>query len=310
MELGLFVEPQCGGSYERLIELARWAEATGFAAFARSDHYLDGEDSNDATDALVSFGGLARETSKIRLVSLVSPITFRHPAVLAKSAATIDEMSGGRFTLGVGAGWMRSEHEAFGVDLPPIEERFDRLEEALAVIAAITSGGGSVPGTHHSLDITRVHPRVSDGFAIVIGGAGRRRTPQLAGRYADEYNLFVTERHNLDERVETMRTAAVAASRDPDAILVSFAGPVLIHESEREHAEALETRGARRGISATDYRDLLDARGVPHGTPEMARAVIDRLMSWGIGRYYIQEYRPLDAIDLDRMRLVFEAIGT
>jgi len=215
MELGLFVEPQLGGSYRRLVELAKWAENNGLDAFARSDHYLHGETSAHATDAMVSLAGVASETESIKLISLVSPITFRHPAVMAKAATTLDEISGGRFTLGVGTGWMESEHEAFGLDLPPLGERFDRFTEALAYIRAVFDGGGTVEGKYYSLNAPSVHPAASDGLGIVIGGSGKRRTPTLAGHFADEYNMFVTNSETLAQRIDVMRDAATGVGRNP-----------------------------------------------------------------------------------------------
>ncbi|MDJ0792379.1 MAG: LLM class flavin-dependent oxidoreductase, partial [Acidimicrobiia bacterium] len=158
MELGLFVEPQVGGSYRELVNLAQWAESQGLDVFARSDHYLNGDESADTTDALAALAGVAVETSSIRLSTLVSPLTFRHPAVMAKSATTIDEISGGRFTLGVGTGWMESEHLAFGLDLPPMAERFERLEESLQYLRTAFEGGGTFRGDHYSLEAATVAP--------------------------------------------------------------------------------------------------------------------------------------------------------
>lgn len=310
MELGLFVEPQCGGSYNRLLELAQWAERNDIDAFARSDHYLNGDDSAATTDALVSFAGLARETDTIKLVSLVSPITFRHPAVMAKSATTIDEMSSGRFSLGVGSGWMQSEHDAFDMDLPQMKERFDRLEEALSVITTIFDGGGTVNGTHYSLDIESVAPAATSGLGIVVGGNGMKKTPRLAGTYATEYNSFVAEKGVLDQRLDVLRTAATAAGRNSDDILISFAGPAMVFESDAEHQAALETRGARRDMSADDYAAFLDARSVPHGTPARAAEAIAQMESWGVGRYYVQEYARLEDIDLAAMDRVFGALSS
>ncbi len=308
MELGLFVEPQFGGSYDRLLELAQWSEASGLDAFARSDHYLNGDDSFDATDALVSFGGLARETSSIRLVSLVSPITFRHPSVMAKSATSIDEMSGGRFTLGVGTGWMESEHAAFGMDLPSLKERFERLDESLEIISTIFAGGGSTEGKYYSLNADKVAPPASDGLQIVVGGSGINKTPRLAGTYAHEYNSFVTDKETLDARHATMVESATLAGRDPGDILISFAGPAFVYEDEADHRAALKERGARRGMSPSEYATFLDERSVPHGTAAQAREAIDQMASWGIGRYYVQELSSLEDVDLDRLELVFGSL--
>ncbi len=309
MELAMFLEPQAGGSYDRMLELALWAEQKGLAAFARADHYLMGPKSAPTTDALVSFGGLARDTSSIELVTLVSPITFRHPAVMAKSATSIDEMSGGRFSLGVGTGWMESEHQAFGMDLPSLKERFDRLEESLAVISAIFAGGGTFDGEYYSLDIGEVHPKASPTLKIVVGGSGKRKTPRLAGTYAHEYNMFATEEASLAARIEVMSEAAVAAGRSPDDILISFAQQALIYEDESAHRTALAERGKNRDMSPDEYSTFLDERKVLHGTPETARDAIERMTSWGVGRYYVQDLRPLDKIDLDDMDVLFTALG-
>ncbi|MEE8485436.1 MAG: LLM class flavin-dependent oxidoreductase [Acidimicrobiia bacterium] len=308
MELGLFVEPQLGGSYHRLVELAKWSEDNGLDAFARSDHYLHGETSAHATDAIVSLAGVAVETGSIRLVTLVSPITFRHPAVMAKAATTLDEISHGRFTLGVGTGWMESEHDAFGLDLPPLGERFDRLAEALAHIRLIFDGGGSVEGKYYSLDAPSVSPQASDGLKIVIGGSGKRKTPTLAGRFADEYNLFVTDAATLVERVEVMHSAATAAGRNPDDILISMAGPGLVFDDDAEYQSLLVDRAAKRELSVDDYVAFLDERNVPHGSPERAHEAIQRMAELGVGRYYVQEFSSLEDVDLTRMELIFSAL--
>jgi alkanesulfonate monooxygenase SsuD/methylene tetrahydromethanopterin reductase-like flavin-dependent oxidoreductase (luciferase family) len=307
MELGLFVEPQLGGSYQRLVELAQWAEARGLAAFARSDHYFHREVTAHATDAMVALAGVATATSKIELVTLVSPITFRHPAVMAKAATTLDEISGGRFTLGVGTGWMESEHEAFGMDLPPLGERFDRLAEALAYIRAVFSGGGTVDGEYYSLNAPQVAPAASQGLKIVIGGEGMVKTPSLAGQFADEYNMFVTDPGSFVRRVAVMRRAAEDAGRDPDEILISMAGPGFVYESDMSHLKALTIRGAKKGLSPSEYAVFLDDRLVPHGPPRRAYDAIQRMADLGIGRYYVQEMSSLEDIDLDRMERVFGA---
>lgn len=298
-----------GGSYERLAELAKWAETFGLDAFARSDHYLHLDVSADASDALVSFGGLAIETRNIRLVTLVSPITFRHPAIMAKAATTIDGMSDGRFTLGVGTGWMQSEHDAFGLDLPPLAERFDRLDEALAYIRTVFSGGGEFSGQYYSFNHGEIAPEASKGLEIVVGGTGPTKTPRLAGTYADEYNMFVTERKELEKRLTVMRDAATKAGRDPDDILISFAGPAFVYESETQHATALSERGAKRSMTADEYGAFLDARSVPHGTPDRAAEAIKQMASWGVGRFYVQDISPLSDIETAELETTFRALG-
>ncbi|NHZ70139.1 MAG: LLM class flavin-dependent oxidoreductase [Proteobacteria bacterium] len=308
MELGLFVEPQMGGSYRRLAKLARWAEGFGLDAFARSDHYLHMDHSADASDALVTLGGLALETEAIRLATLVSPITFRHPAIMAKAATTIDEMSNGRFTLGVGTGWMESEHDAFGLDLPPLKERFTRLEEALVYIRTVFSGGGDMTGEYYTLNQETIAPQASPGLEIVVGGGGSKKTPRLAGTYADEYNMFVTDRESLEQRLSVMRDAATSAGRNPDDILISFAGPSFVYDSEADHEAALVERGAKRDMSPDEYAAFLDARSVPHGTPERAASAIAQMGSWGVGRFYVQDISPLDDIDIPHLETIFSAL--
>jgi alkanesulfonate monooxygenase SsuD/methylene tetrahydromethanopterin reductase-like flavin-dependent oxidoreductase (luciferase family) len=308
MELALFVEPQLGGTYQRLVELAQWSESMGLTAFARSDHYLHGETTAHATDAMVSLAGVASETDSIRLMTLVSPITFRHPGVMAKGATTLDEISGGRFTLGVGTGWMESEHEAFGMDLPPLGERFDRFAEALAYIRAVLDGGGTIDGTYYSLNAPSVSPAGSDGLRIVVGGSGELKTPTLAGQFADEYNMFVTDAESLARRVGVMSAAAQAAGRNPDEILISMAGPGFVYEDEATHGEELTQRGAKRDLSPDEYAAFLDERNVPHGTPERAFEAIERMAGIGVDRYYVQEMTSLEEVDLDRLDLVFSSL--
>ncbi len=308
MELGLMVEPQVGGSYERLLELVRWAESQGLDAFARSDHYLDQDRSAPVTDALTSLGGLARETERIQLVVLVTPLTFRHPGVIAKTATTIDEMSGGRFALGVGTGWMEQEHEAFGIPLPDLRERFSRLYETLAYLRAAFWSTEGFTGRHYRLAPMEVLPRPTGPLPIIVGGSGMNKTPTFAGRFADEYNMFVTDADTLDRRLEVMRRAAVEAGRDPDAIKISFAGPAIVAETEAGYEALLARRAAARGVSVPEYVSLLEERNIPRGTPERAAASIGALAEIGVDRYYVQEYKSLDDIDTGALAGVFAAL--
>ena len=225
MEFAFMTEPQVGGSYARLLELALWAEGEGFDAFSRSDHYMDGQHSASATDALTTLAGLSRDTSTIKLNVLVSPLTFRHPGNVAKSAATIDEMSGGRLELGLGTGWMESEHETFGFDFPSLKERFSRLEETLAYLrAAFGRADGGFEGKHYQLADVDVLPAPTGRLPLVVGGGGARKTPTLAGKYGDELNMFARPLDELIARRDVMRAAAVEAGRDPDTIKLSLVG--------------------------------------------------------------------------------------
>jgi alkanesulfonate monooxygenase SsuD/methylene tetrahydromethanopterin reductase-like flavin-dependent oxidoreductase (luciferase family) len=307
MEFGLMVEPQVGGSYAELRDLARWAEDQGLDAFARSDHLLNHEDSAPSTDALTTYGGLAEATDSIQLAVLVTPLTFRHPAVIVKTAATLDEMSSGRFALGVGTGWMQSEHDAFGLDLPPLAQRFDRLGETLAYLRAAFHSSGGFDGQYYRLDPIDVLPRPAN-LPIVIGGGGARKTPTYAGQFADEYNLFVTDRATLDDRISVMRSAALAAGRNPDAIKVSLMGPAVVAPDEASYRAMLERRGARRDQTADEYEASLEDLNVPHGTPDRAHASIEVLRSIGIHRYYVQDFRGLGSVDTSALARSFSIL--
>ncbi len=309
LEFGLMVEPQAGGSYARLLDLARWAERRGLTVFARSDHYRDGDRSAPVTDALTSLAGLARETRRIRLAVLVTPATFRHPAVLAKTAATLAEMSAGRFSLGVGTGWMAQEHEAFGIELPGLRERFSRLYETLAYLRAAFAGDSGYRGRHYTLQPGDVLPRPAGRLPIIVGGSGMRKTPTFAGRFADEYDMFVCDRDTLRRRLAVMRAAAVEAGRDPEAILVSFVTSAVVAPTEREYAALVAERAAARRLDPEEYAAMLAARDVPRGTPERAAAIVAGWGAAGVGRVYLQVYRPLEEIDTGELSFLFDALG-
>jgi alkanesulfonate monooxygenase len=186
---------QVSGPYHRLLDAAAFAKDRGLVALALPDHYLmalsdEAAMTSPAPDAFIQLGGLARDTADIELVMLVSPITFRHPAVLAKMAITLDRMSHGRFTLGVGTGWMDREHEVFGFDYPDMKERFARLEEALAYIsAAFDPEAPGYTGEYFQLEPFPLAPEPLDKIPLLVGGTGRHKTPRLAGMYADEFNV-------------------------------------------------------------------------------------------------------------------------
>jgi len=279
-------EPQLGGSYDDLLFAARQAEDGGLAGFSRSDHYSWSEQPGlPATDAFATLGGLARETKRARLCVLVSPITFRHPAVIAKAAASIDEMSGGRFDLGVGTGWMESEHVAFGLPFPPWKERFSRLEESLQYLRAAFTGG-SFEGRYYSLDAD-VRPRPT-GLRMVVGGQGPQKTPALAGRFADEYNHFAIGPEQLAVKIEVMREAASASGRNPNEITVSVMGPAMLAPDDGRLAELMGDAAALRNISVSELEERWNAAGVPRGTPERAAEAFAALSAVGVTKYYLQ----------------------
>lgn len=307
MRFSLMTEPQIGGTYDDLLAAARWAEAEGMVSFARSDHYYSSREPRPhATDAFATLAGLARETSTIRLCVLVSPITFRHPAVIAKTAATIDQMAGGRLDLGVGTGWMELEHEAYGMDFPGQSERFERMEEAALYLRAAFSADDAVfSGRHYRLD-AQVLPRPVD-TRIVIGGSGKRRTPTLAGEAADEYNLFVSPPEQITPRVRVMREAAEQAGRDPQAVEVTVMGPTLTGRDEAEYRENLEAAAARRDAEPADLERRWTEAGIPLGPPDRLAETLAALESAGVQRWYLQW---LELADRSKLPAVWEAVSS
>lgn len=299
-------EPQMGGTYEEQLRAARWAEQAGLTCFARSDHYYSSrQPPADATDAFAVLAGLARETSRIRLCVLVSPITFRHPAVLAKMAATVDQMSGGRLDLGVGTGWMDLEHDAFGLPFPPWSERFGRLEEALLYLrAAFAEGPQEFAGRYYELEAD-VRPNPEERIPIIVGGQGPQRTPRLAGTFADEYNHFIGSASEIAPKIERVRAAARKAGRDPDQITMSVMGPVLVGADDDAYRRRLEAAAAARDEAPDELERRWAGHGIPLGPPARVAETLAGLHQAGITKFYVQH---LDLSDLTGIDETFEVL--
>ena len=309
MQFGLMTEPQLGMTYNTLVGLATWAERAGLDAFARSDHYsfMDVE-APHATDAFATLGGLARDTNRIDLVVLVSPITFRHPGVIVKMAATIDEMSGGRLRLGLGTGWMEAEHTKFGLELFDQNERFERLEEALIYTHhAFGHLPGPFHGEYYTLEETEVYPRPFGSLPIIVGGQGPKRTPRLAGIYADEFNFVPGSDEEATSRITSARAAAEQAGRDPDALIISMMTPVVAGSDLSAFKEILDRVAAADpfGRSADDLEKGYRARGRPVGTADEVQSIIAHYAEVGFDRIYVQHFGPYETDLLDD---VFEAL--
>jgi F420-dependent oxidoreductase-like protein len=293
-------EPQMGATYDDLLAVARRTEETGFDAFFRSDHYLTmgGDGLPGPTDAWVTLAGLARETSRIRLGTLMTAATFRLPGPLAIAVAGVDQMSSGRVELGIGAGWFEAEHTAYGIPFPPVRERFDRFEEQLAIISGMwaTPVGETFDfeGQHYRLAGSPALPKpVQDGgVPIIVGGKGRTRTPRLAARYAAEFNVpFDT----VDENARLfagVRAACDEAGRDPSSLVYSSALVLCVGKDEAE----LGRRAAAIGRDVGELRE----HGVA-GTPAEAVDILGRYAEAGAQRVYLQL---LDLADLDHLDLV------
>ncbi|MDJ0790565.1 MAG: LLM class flavin-dependent oxidoreductase [Acidimicrobiia bacterium] len=294
---------QVSGSYDRLLEAAAFARRRGLVALALPDHYLmalseDEAKKTDAPDAFVQFGGLARETTELDLVMLVSPITFRHPAVLAKMAMTLDDMSGGRFCLGVGTGWMDLEHEVFGIPYPSTAQRFELLEDALGYLtAAFDPDTPGYEGDHFHLRAFPLQPSSGRRIPIVIGGTGPHKTPSLAGRFADEFNVYPGP--DIAARIDRMRAAAAESGRDPDSIRLSSSGQVVAAATESEFNERMDRRAAEAGITRDELDAHYDKRQTPRGTYEQVRLQLEEFGRLGVSRFYFQGiYGELDTDEL------------
>jgi F420-dependent oxidoreductase-like protein len=304
MELRIFTEPQQGATYDDLLAVAQATEALGFDAFFRSDHYLTmgGDGLPGPTDAWVTLGALARETSRIRLGTLVTAATFRHPGPLAISVAQVDAMSGGRVELGIGAGWYDDEHHAYGIPYPGLKERFERLEEQLAIITGLweTAPGErfSHAGTHYAVADSPALPKPvqSPRPPVIIGGHGAKTTPRLAATYAQEFNLPFSPLATFEQQRQRVTAACEAIDRDPATMTWSAA---LVLCCGRDEAEVAR-RAAAIGRDAGELR----ANGAG-GTPEEVLATLGTWAEAGATRIYLQV---LDLHDLEHLALVSEAV--
>jgi F420-dependent oxidoreductase-like protein len=305
VDFRVFVEPQQGASYSDQLAVAQAAESLGFSAFFRSDHYLamNGDGLPGPTDSWVTLGGIARETSTIRLGTLVTSATFRHPGPLAIAVAQVDEMSGGRVEFGIGSGWFEKEHLAYAIPFPPLGERFDRLTEQLELISGLwTAPAGQTfdyAGTHYAVQdspalpkpVQRPHP------PILIGGSGAKRTPRLAATFADEYNVPFAPLATITTQFDRVREAVNAVGRPADSMTYSAAFVVCAGRDDAEIARRADTIG--REV------DELRSNSPLAGTPNQ---IVDQLGPYGeigLQRVYLQL---LDMSDLEQLRLFADEV--
>ncbi len=305
VDFRIFVEPQQGATYADQLAVARTAESAGYSAFFRSDHYLamNGDGRPGPTDSWVTLAGLARETSSIRLGTLVTSATFRHPGPLAISVAQVDEMSGGRVEFGIGAGWFEAEHRAYAIPFPPLGERFDRLTEQLEIITGLWDAPlgetFDYSGSHYSVSDSPALPKPvqSPHPPIIIGGGGARRTPALAARFAAEFNIPFVGLQTLRTQYERVAAAIENAGRTRDSMTYSAAFAVC---AGRDDATI-----ARRAAAIGREVDELRANSPAVGTPA---EIIDKLgpfVEAGVQRIYLQL---LDMSDLDHVVFFAEQV--
>ena len=303
MELRIFTEPQQGATYDDLLAVALKAEELGFGAFFRSDHYLTmgGDGLPGPTDAWTTLAGLARDTSTIRLGTLMTSATFRHPGVLAIQVAQVDQMSGGRVELGLGAGWFTEEHTAYGIPFPGTGERFDRYAEQLEVVTGLwaTPVGETYTfeGEHYQLTDSPALPKPTQAKPpVLVGGLGKKRTPALAARYADEFNLPFVDLDTTRAQFARVSEACEAIERDPASLTWSNALVACVGEDEAE----IDRRAAAIGREKAELREN-GLAGTPDEVADKIRAYADA----GAQRIYLQV---LDLSDLDHLALIAERV--
>lgn len=305
MDLRIFVEPQQGASYAQQLAVAQRAEALGFDAFFRSDHFLKMGDVSGLpgpTDSWVTLGAIARETTRIRLGTLVTSATFRHPGMLAVQVAQVDEMSGGRVELGIGAGWYDGEHTAYGIPFPPMGERFDRLAEQLEIVTGMWRSPLGETFSHDGrwwpvTDSPALpKPAQSPAPPIIIGGFGPKRTPALVARFAAEYNVPFADVETTAGLQAGIDAACDAAGRDPAEVRRSAAQVLCCGTDDAEIA--------RRAAAIGREVDELRTNGLA-GTPAELVDKLGRFAEAGMTRIYLQV---LDMSDLDHLDLVAEQV--
>ncbi|WP_327352710.1 LLM class F420-dependent oxidoreductase [Streptomyces sp. NBC_01304] len=298
MDLRIFTEPQQGATYDALLTVAKATEDLGFDAFFRSDHYLRMGSSDGLpgpTDAWITLAGLARETKRIRLGTLMTAGTFRLPGVLAIQVAQVDQMSGGRVELGLGAGWFEEEHKAYGIPFP--KEKFARLEEQLAIVTGLwaTEPGKTFDhaGKHYQLTDSPALPKPAQAkVPVLIGGHGANRTPRLAAQYADEFNIPFASIEDSERQFKRVRAAAERAGRNADDLVYSNALVACVGKDDAEVAR-------RAAVIGRDV-DELKANGLA-GSPAEVVEKIGRYAELGASRVYLQV---LDLDDLDHLELI------
>ena len=286
---------QARGSYETLLSLSTWAEENKIERIGLPDHYIVGKQRHDkdnpvpALDLLTASAGLVRDTEKMVYSILVSPITFRHPSVLVKMASTINEMAPNRFRLGVGTGWLEIEHELFGIPFPDLKTRFEMLEESLIYIREALSGDNQgFKGEYYQLEKFPVEPAILSQIPIIIGGGGKVKTPTLAGKYSEEFNIYAGPKETLENSINLFKTVAQEKERDINSLEITTACPPVVGLTKESVDNSLITAAKALIQPEDEIAKNWKERSYLYGTPEEVASTLSMWQEVGIGAVYLQ----------------------
>jgi alkanesulfonate monooxygenase SsuD/methylene tetrahydromethanopterin reductase-like flavin-dependent oxidoreductase (luciferase family) len=287
VRLALMIEGQEGVTWEHWVALASACEEHGVEALFRSDHYISGfDEQRPVLDAWATIAGLAARTTKLQLGTLVSPGTFRHPSVLARAAATADEISGGRVTLGIGAGWMEREHDAYGFEFATAKERVARFAEQLEIIQGqLRADSIDFDGTYYHLH--NAPPLQRPDLPILVGGSAKPGTVGPAVRFADEYNTFFANLDGVRERKQALDEACERGGRDPQTLHYSLMAPCVVGRDDRELRNSAQRIGTRFGRTGEEVLERYGEYG-PVGTVDQVVERLKQIEELGYERVMLQ----------------------
>ena len=286
---------QARGSYDTLLKLSTWAENNKIERIGLPDHYIVGKQRHDknnpapALDLLTASAGLVRDTEKMIYSILVSPITFRHPSVLLKMASTINDMAPNRFRLGVGTGWLEIEHELYGIPFPDLKTRFEMLEESLIYIREALSGDNQgFKGEYYQLEKFPVEPSTLSEIPIIIGGGGKVKTPTLAGKYSEEFNIYAGPKETLQNSINLFKTVATENGRDEQALEITTACPPVVGLTKESVDSSLITAAKALIQPEDEIAKNWQERSYLYGTPEDVVKTLSMWQEVGIEAVYLQ----------------------
>ena len=286
---------QARGSYETLLTLSKWSEQNDIERIGLPDHYIVGKqrhDKNDPTpalDLLTASAGLVRDTEKMVYSILVSPITFRHPSVLAKMASTINDMAKGRFRLGVGTGWLEIEHDLYGIPFPDLKTRFEMLEESLLYIREALSGNNNgFQGEYYQLKEFPVEPASLQDIPIIIGGGGKVKTPTLAGKYSEEFNIYAGPKEILAKSISLFREVAADNGRDLKKLEITTACPPVVGLMKKGVEASLTVAAKALAQTEDEIASTWREKNYLFGTPDEVASTLSMWQEVGIEAVYLQ----------------------